>query len=95
MLRCCLAPNECDGGLRTVEDVRKKWKDLLSRAKKDASAFKNPPNRGGPSPKISVYSGIIIDIFGEDSPTFTGLNSFDSSERSVQVIEDSVQHRSR
>ncbi|XP_034093093.1 uncharacterized protein LOC117560342 isoform X1 [Gymnodraco acuticeps] len=72
-----------DGGIRTVEECRKKWKDLLSRAKKDASVLKNPPTGGGPAPKTSPYSEIIIAIFGEDSPTFTGLNGIDSSEHST------------
>ena len=77
--------NNCDGGLRTVEEVRKKWKDLLSRAKKDSSILKNPPTGGGPPPKILPYSAIIIELFGEDSPTFTGLNGIDCSEMSAAV----------
>lgn len=77
--------NNCDGGLRTVEEVRKKWKDLLSRAKKDSSLLKNPPTGGGPLPKTSPYSTIIIELFGEDSPTFTGLNGIDSTEMSAAV----------
>ncbi|XP_034056682.1 uncharacterized protein LOC117536058 [Gymnodraco acuticeps] len=77
-----------DGGIRTVEECRKKWKDLLSRAKKDASVLKNPPTGGGPAPKTSPYSKIIISIFGEDSPTFTGLNGIDSSEPSTLTFEE-------
>ena len=33
---------------RTVEEIRKKWKDLLATAKKDASVEKHPPTGGGP-----------------------------------------------
>ncbi|KAI9543893.1 hypothetical protein NQZ68_004941 [Dissostichus eleginoides] len=77
-----------DGGIRTVEECRKKWKDLLSRAKKDASVLKNPPTGGGPAPKTSMYSEIIIAIFGEDSPTFTGLNGINSSEPSTSTFEE-------
>lgn len=79
--------NNCDGGQRTVEEVRKKWKDLLSRAKKDSSVLKNPPTGGGPAPKISPYSTIIIELFGEDSPAFTGLNGIDSSEMSAAAVD--------
>ena len=48
------AINDCSdsGCLRTESDVRKKWKDLLSKAKKDLSAKKPPPDRRGSSPKI-------------------------------------------
>ncbi|XP_039639437.1 myb/SANT-like DNA-binding domain-containing protein 4 [Perca fluviatilis] len=69
------AINDCSdsGCLRTESDVRKKWKDLLSKAKKDLSAKKHHPTGGGPPPKSSVYSTIIVDIFGEDSPAFIGL----------------------
>lgn len=68
------------GGQRAVEDVRKKWKDLVSKARKDVSARKSHPTGGGPPPKISIYSDIIVDVFGEDSPTFTGLLGVDSSD---------------
>ncbi|KAI4790500.1 hypothetical protein KUCAC02_034592 [Chaenocephalus aceratus] len=77
-----------DGGIRTVEECRKKWKDLLSRAKKDASVLKNPPTGGGHAPKTSPYSDIIIAIFGEDSPSFTGLSGIDSSEPSTSTCEE-------
>uniref|UniRef100_A0A8C6SPG7 Myb-like domain-containing protein n=1 Tax=Neogobius melanostomus TaxID=47308 RepID=A0A8C6SPG7_9GOBI len=47
------AINECSSGGRTVKEVRKKWKDLLSRAKKDKTLLKKPPTGGGPLPKTS------------------------------------------
>ena len=31
---------------RTLEELKKKWKDLLAKAKKDASAQKHPPIGG-------------------------------------------------
>ncbi|CAB1320846.1 unnamed protein product [Coregonus sp. 'balchen'] len=61
-------------GCRSVEDVCKKWKDLMTSARKDAGTLKNPPTGGGPSPKISPYSDIIVDIFGAESPAFTRIN---------------------
>ena len=59
-------------------DIKKKWKDLLSRAKKDVSSLKHHPTGGGPPPKTSPYSDIIVAIFGEDSPAFLGLDGVDS-----------------
>ena len=56
------------------EDIIKKGKDLLSRAKKDVSAQNNHPTGGGPPPKTSPYSDIIVAIFGQDSPAFVGLD---------------------
>ena len=72
--------NSCsDSGChRTDGDIKKKWKDLLSRAKKDVSALKHHPTGGGPPPKTSPYSDIIVTIFGEDSPAFVGLDGVDS-----------------
>ncbi|CAL8275826.1 unnamed protein product, partial [Arctogadus glacialis] len=72
--------NSCsDSGChRTDGDIKKKWKDLLSRAKKDVSALKHHPTGGGPPPKTSPYSDIIVAIFGEDSPAFVGLDGVDS-----------------
>ena len=72
--------NSCsDSGCnRTDADIKKKLKDLLSRAKKDMSTQKNHPTGGGPPPKTSPYSDIIVTIFGEDSPAFVGLDGVDS-----------------
>ena len=81
--------NSCSdsGCLRSEADVKKKWKDLLSKAKKDASAKKTHQTGGGPPPKTSVYSDIIVDVFGEDSPAFTGLAGVESGGCS-QPLED-------
>ena len=72
--------NSCsDSGChRTDGDIKKKWKDLLSRANKDVSSLKHHPTGGGPPPKTSPYSDIIVAIFGEDSPAFLGLDGVDS-----------------
>lgn len=94
------AVNEAEGGLggRTVDEVKKKWKDLLQAARRDSSLLKPPPpTGGGPPPKISPYSTIIMDVFGDDSPAFNGLKGCDTSasytghmeEKQVEVQEDS------
>ncbi|CAL8341633.1 unnamed protein product [Arctogadus glacialis] len=69
--------NSCsDSGChRTDAVIKKKLKDLLSRAKKDMSAQKNHPTGGGPPPKTSPYSDIIVTIFGDDSPAFVRVDS--------------------
>lgn len=74
------AINDCSDCLRSVKDIKKKWKDLLSKARKDAFDKKRHVTGGGPPLKVSVYSDIILDIFGEDSPAFTGLDGVDSGD---------------
>lgn len=73
------AINNCNGCIRTPDEVKKKWKDMLARAKKDRTVLKNPPTGGGPIPPMSIYSEVVIAIFGEDSPVFVGLEGVDSS----------------
>ena len=60
------------GVKRTEVEVKKKWKDLLSKAKKDASSQKNSPTGVGPRQHISPYSDIILDIYGKESPSVIG-----------------------
>ena len=70
---------------RTVVEVKKKWKDLLSKAKKDASS-QNPPTAGGPRHHISPYSDIILDIYGKESPSVIGIaNAIESASASVSL----------
>ena len=59
---------------RTMGEIRKKWKDLLSKAKKDASSQKNPPTGGGPLPNVSPYSEIVLNMYERDSPTVIGID---------------------
>ena len=71
---------------RTVVEVKKKWKDLLPKAKKDASSQKNPPTGGGPRQHISPYSDIILDIYGKESPSVIGIaNAIESASASVSL----------
>lgn len=93
------AVNDSSDCLRSVKDIKKKWKDLLTKARKDASDKKKKPTGGGPPPKPSIYSDIIIDIFGEDCPAFTGLDGVESGdicgdgegELSVSCANESVE----
>ena len=69
-----------------MDEVKKKWKDLLSKAKKDASLQKNPPTGGGPRQQISPYSDIILDIYGKESPSVIGIaNAIESASASVPL----------
>ena len=67
---------------RSVQEVKDKWKNLHSNAKKEFSAFKRESKKtgGGKAPKPpSVASEKIIDIF-EDTPGFAGLSGFATGE---------------
>ena len=67
-------------------EVKKKWKDLLSKAKKDASPQKNPPTGGGSRQHISPHSDIILDIYGKESPSAIGIaNTIESASASVSL----------
>ena len=66
---------------RSVSEVKDKWKNLHSTAKKEFSEFKRESKKtgGGPPPKPpSVSSKEIIEVF-EDTPGFSGLKGFETS----------------
>ena len=65
---------------RMVSEVKDKWKNLHSTAKKEFSEFKRESKKtgGGPPPKpLSVSSKEIIEVF-EDMLGFSGLNGFET-----------------
>ncbi|KAL9988924.1 hypothetical protein ACROYT_G003419 [Oculina patagonica] len=65
---------------REVREVKDKWKNLHSTAKKEFSEFKRESKKtgGGPPPKKpSQSSGQIIEIF-EHTPAFSGLSGFET-----------------
>ena len=65
---------------RTVQEVKDKWKNLHSTAKKEFSTFKKESKKtgDGPPPKQpSQSSEQIIEIF-EDIPAFSGLRGFET-----------------
>ena len=65
---------------RTVAEVKDKWKNLHSTAKKEFATFKRETKKtgSGPVPKPpSASSEKIIEVF-EDTPTFSGLNGFET-----------------
>ena len=65
---------------RTVTEVKDKWKNLHSTAKKEFSSFRRERRMtgGGPAPKpSSVASEKIIEIC-EETPAFHGLHGFEA-----------------
>ena len=65
---------------RSVQEIKDKWKNLHSTAKKEFSNYKKEYKKtgGGPPPKPpSQSSEQIIDIF-EDTPAFSGLGGFET-----------------
>ena len=66
--------------VRSPHDVREKWKNLQSTAKKEFSGFKKEQRKtgGGPAPTNPTEATLkIIDMFSE-TPLFTGLQGFET-----------------
>ena len=65
---------------RTTAEVREKWKNLHSQAKKEFTELAKEQKKtgGGEAPKMLVAAiAKIIDLFKE-TPSFTGLEGFES-----------------
>ena len=66
---------------RTAQEVRDKWKNVTSAAKKEFSDFGKETRRtgGGPAPKPpSAATAKIIAMF-KDTPSFSGLSGFETN----------------
>ncbi|PFX23055.1 uncharacterized protein LOC111333424 [Stylophora pistillata] len=67
--------------MRTTAEVREKWRNLQSQAKKEFSemAKEHKKTGGGQAPKIPLaLTAKVIDIFKE-RPSFIGLEGFEST----------------
>ena len=53
---------------RTVAEIKHKWKDLVTRAKKDLANRKKLLKLGGPMHPESPYTDIVLDIISDGSP---------------------------
>ena len=65
---------------RTAHEVKEKWKNLTSTAKKRFSDIRRQESQtgGGPPPKeVSPVEERIINLF-QDTPLFTGLDGFET-----------------
>ena len=66
--------------VRTTAEVREKWKSLHSQAKREFTELTKEQKKtgGGPAPKMpSTSTAKIIDLL-KDTPSFTGLEGFES-----------------
>ncbi|XP_046566103.1 uncharacterized protein LOC124274775 [Haliotis rubra] len=68
-----LINSRSSGITRDLDEVKKKWKDLLRKAKKDIAAHKNPTTGGGPQHKDSAYTSWVLDIIGTESSSLVGI----------------------
>ena len=75
---------------RAVKEIQHKWKDLLSRAKKDLSNRKRPTTGGGPKPTESPYTDIILDIIGESAPCLVGIVPVGEGESLFHTTSNSI-----
>ena len=75
------AVNSVGVASRTVQEVRDKWKNLTSTAKREFCDYGKEARRtgGGPPPKPpSSATAKVIDIL-KDTASFTGLSGFESN----------------
>ena len=75
------AVNAVGVAMRTTAEVREKWRNLHSQAKKEFSELAKEQKKtgGGPAPKMpSAFTAKVIDIFKE-TPSFIGLEGFEST----------------
>ena len=74
---------------RTAQEVKDKWKNMATQAKKKQfSSFRRESRNtgGGPAPKKpSETTEKIIAMF-EDKPSFCGLQGFDSGKNCFRLI---------
>ena len=67
--------------MQTTAEVREKWRNLHSQAKKEFSGLAKEQKKtgGGPAPKMpSAFTAKVINIFKE-TPSFTDLEVFEST----------------
>ncbi|XP_067054998.1 uncharacterized protein [Acropora muricata] len=73
----------------TIE-VREKWKNLHSAAKREFTKFRQESKKtgGGPVPKeISATTSKVIELF-QDTPSFVGLSGFETNCPNDQSVEE-------
>ena len=82
------AVNAVGVAMRTTAEVREKWRNLQSQAKKEFSELEKEQKKtgGGPAPRMpSAITAKVIDIFKE-TPSFTGLEGFESTGKEYPFI---------
>ncbi|XP_047141360.1 uncharacterized protein LOC124816279 [Hydra vulgaris] len=64
---------------RTVTSVKGLWNNLLKNANKEISSTKKIPTEGGPAIILTEISQKILDIYGENSLIFFGLEGVETN----------------
>ncbi|XP_048586617.1 uncharacterized protein LOC116607167 [Nematostella vectensis] len=80
----------CGVAPRSLVEVKDKWKNLLSQAKRENSEFKRErgKTRGGPAPKPpSAATAKIIEEY-QDTPSFSGLIGFETGDSLADDLEE-------
>ncbi|XP_068712823.1 t-SNARE domain-containing protein 1-like [Montipora foliosa] len=75
---------------RTVAEVKDKWKNLHSTAKKEFATFRRETKKTGGGPGLkppSASSEKIIEVF-KDTPAFRGLNGFEAGSEAATPSEN-------
>ncbi|XP_048586883.1 myb/SANT-like DNA-binding domain-containing protein 4 [Nematostella vectensis] len=75
---------------RSLVEVKDKWKNLLSQAKRENSEFKRERGKtgGGPAPKPpSAATAKIIEEY-QDTPSFSGLIGFETGDSLTDDLEE-------
>ena len=82
------AVNAVGVAIWTTTEVREKWQNLHSQAKKEYSelAKEQKNTGGGPAPKmLSTLTAKVIDLF-KDTPSFTEFEGFESTGKDCPFI---------
>ena len=74
--------NALGHGKRTAEQIKRKWKNLISSAKREMGGFRSSQTKtgGGPPPKAkepTLMSQLIWDL-NKDCPSFKGLTGIET-----------------
>ena len=70
---------------KSTQEIRDKWKNLQSHAKREFSSFKSEQKKtgGGPAPPNPSEASLkIINMFS-DTPSFTGLHGFETGKFNI------------
>ena len=65
---------------RSTQEVRDKWKNLQSTAKREFSSFKceHKKTGGGPAPPNPSEANVKIISMFQDTPSFAGIQGFET-----------------
>ncbi|XP_006011077.1 GT1 domain-containing protein [Latimeria chalumnae] len=80
---------------RTVQEVKKKYENLSTRARKEYNEFKKISGAtggdAGPEP-LSKVTKLVLELFGEDSPALAEIPSRLGSTRPSEIKNEAVEN---